>query len=516
MTELQGTLPTARSAPRVVTVLIAAIVLAGLPAAIQSGVALLVFLPYALVGALLVIRRPRNIIGWVLIGIGWAFLLGFQNVFGGASVRDGTGSPLAQLVAWEQGWSWFGAFGLFVVVTIIFPSGRLPAGRWRIPGVAVIVATWLAIGLISLAPMITVTSPDASGPMTIPNPAASVIPGPVYSRLASATQVGVVVVLAALFAGCGAMVVRTRRARGLEHQQLRWLMTALSAVALTIAYSFAVQGIFGDSVADIALAPVILAFVAVPVSIGVAVLRYRLYEIDTIINRTILYGAVTLALLAAFGVANIGLQRLLEATTGAHSELLTGAIGIGVGTLYGPIRRRIQPGVDRFLPGRAMLTLLFTDIVASTERIVELGDERWRVLLGRYRSAVRQELSRYGGHEVDTAGDAFFATFEHPSPGVACAVAIRSAAERLGIQLRTGVHLGECEMRGEKVSGIEVHTAARIMAAAADGEILLSEGVRDAITDTGFPTTDRGSRELKGVPGAWRLYALHGNGSAVI
>jgi class 3 adenylate cyclase len=328
--------------------------------------------------------------------------------------------------------------------------------------------------------------------------------------------VGVVVVVATLFAGCGSMVVRTRRARGLEHQQLRWLMSALSAVALTTAYSFVVQGIFGDNVPDLLLAPLILAFIAVPISIGVAVLRYRLYEIDTIINRTVLYGGVTLALLAAFGIANIGLQRLLETTTGARSELLTGAIGIGVGTLYGPIRRWIRPGVDRLLPGRAMLTLLFTDIVGSTERIVELGDEQWRVLLGRYRGGVRQELSRYSGQEVDTAGDAFFATFERPSLGVGCAVAIRSAAEKLGIQLRTGVHLGECEMRGEKVSGIEVHTAARIMAAASAGEILLSASVRDAIPQAAFPTGDRGTHELKGVPGAWRLYALHGNGSAVI
>jgi class 3 adenylate cyclase len=507
MTDLGATFPTVRSAPRIVTVLIAAIVLAGLPAAIQSGIGLVVFLPYALVGALLVIRRPRNTIGWLLIGIGWAFLLGFENVFGAASLRDGTASPLAQLVAWEQGWSWLGAFGLFVVVTIVFPSGRLPTGRWRVPALALIIATWLAIGLISLARDITVSDPDRSGAMSIANPAASVIPEPLYSWLASATALGVVVVVAALFVGCGGMVIRTRRARGLEHQQLRWLMTALSAVALTVAYSFVVQGIFGDSLADIALAPVILAFIAVPVSIGVAVLRYRLYEIDTIINRTVLYGAVTLALLAAFGMVNLGLQRLLEATTGAQSELLTGAIGIGVGTLYGPIRRRIQPGVDRFLPGRAMLTLLFTDIVGSTERIVELGDERWRVLLGRYRSAVRQELSRYSGHEVDTAGDAFFATFEQPSPGVACAVAIRSAAEKLGIHLRTGIHLGEVEMRGEKVSGLEVHTAARIMAAAGADEILLSAPAREAVA-TQFPTSDRGTHKLKGVPGAWQLYAL--------
>jgi class 3 adenylate cyclase len=176
--------------------------------------------------------------------------------------------------------------------------------------------------------------------------------------------------------------------------------------------------------------------------------------------------------------------------------------------LYVPIRRIVRPLVDRFLPGRSLLALLFTDIVGSTEQIVALGDERWRLLLGRYRAAVRQELSRYSGHEVDTAGDAFFATFERPAQAVSCAVAIRSAAAPLGIELRTGIHLGEVEMRGEKVSGLEVHAAARIMAAASVGEILLSAPIREALADEAFALVDRGDHVLKGVPGEWRLHAL--------
>jgi class 3 adenylate cyclase len=508
MTASQAMAPT-RPASVFVTILVAAIVLAGVPSAVLSGIPLLVYLPYALVGALLVIRRPRNPIGWLLVGVGWALLAGFGRVPATAeSLRTGTASPLVMLMAWQQGWSWLGAFGLFVVITVIFPAGRLPIGRWRGIGLATIVGAWLAIALISLAPVISVVSSDGSGPITIANPAASVIQQPLFSWLAKTTPVAIVILLAALLIGAASMIVRTRGARGLERQQVRWLVAALSAVALTIVYTFIVSGLFGDALPEIALLPLIITFIAVPVSVGIAVLRYRLYEIDTIINRTVLYGGVTLTLLAGFGVANIGLQRLLESTTGQRSELLTGVLGIGVGLLYGPIRTRVRPVVDRFLPGRALLTLLFTDIVGSTEHIVELGDERWRMLLGRYRAVVRQELSRYGGHEVDTAGDAFFATFDRPSSGVGCAVTIRSAVEMLGIHLRTGVHLGECEMRGEKVSGIEVHTAARIMAAAADGEILLSAAVRDAIAENQFATSYRGSHELKGVPGAWQLYAL--------
>lgn len=507
MTASQAMVPT-RPASLIVAALIAAIVLAGVPSALLNGTAWLVYLPYAAVGALLVIRRPRNIIGWLLVGIGWAILAGFEALPATAqSLRDGTASPLVMLLAWQQGWSWLGAFGCFVIITVTFPAGRLPRGRWRGVGVATILAAWLGVALISLSPQITVGPSDSPEPITIANPAAMVIPEPLFSWLGNLTPFGAVLP-ASLLVGAGSMVIRTRGTQGLERQQVRWLVASVSAVALSTVFSFIVSGIFGDSVLDIALLPLLVAFVAVPVSIAIAILRYRLYEIDTIINRTVLYGAVTLALLAAFGIANIGLQQLLEATIQQRSDLLTGALGIGVGLLYGPIRTRIRPIVDRFLPGRALLTLLFTDIVGSTERIVELGDERWRMLLGRYRAAVRQELSRYGGHEVDTAGDAFFATFERPGSGVGCAVTIRSAVEELGIHLRTGVHVGECEMRGEKVSGIEVHTAARIMAAAADGEILLSAAARDAIPEDQFPTTDRGSHELKGVPGAWQLYAL--------
>jgi len=277
-------------------------------------------------------------------------------------------------------------------------------------------------------------------------------------------------------------------------------------MALAIVFTFVASALFGDL--DVVYLPLFAGLIAVPVSVGIAVLRYRLYDIDTIINRTVLYGAVTLGLLAVFGAANIGLQRLLEPWTGGQSAILAGFVGLAVGTQYGNLRRWVRPIVDRFLPGRALLTLLFTDIVGSTERIVELGDQRWRALLGRYRSAVRQELTRYGGHEVDTAGDAFFATFDRPTPGVGCAVAIRSAVTAVGLQVRTGVHLGECEMRGEKVSGIEVHAAARIMAAAGAGEILLSSALRDALAGSDFETADRGRHALKGVPGDWQLYAL--------
>jgi class 3 adenylate cyclase len=120
---------------------------------------------------------------------------------------------------------------------------------------------------------------------------------------------------------------------------------------------------------------------------------------------------------------------------------------------------------------------------------------------------VRQELARYRGHEVNTAGDAFFATFERPLDGLRCAWAIRSAVRGLGLETRTGLHQGECEMRGEQPSGLAVHTAARVMAAAGEGEILVSAAMRDALAQADLALVDRGRHELRGVPGEWQLYA---------
>jgi class 3 adenylate cyclase len=158
-------------------------------------------------------------------------------------------------------------------------------------------------------------------------------------------------------------------------------------------------------------------------------------------------------------------------------------------------------------PDRVLATVLFTDIVGSTRRAVELGDRRWRELLGAHDAAVRRELERFRGHEVDTAGDGFFATFDGPARAVRCALSIGSAAREIGVDVRAGIHTGECELDGEKVRGIAVHTGARVAALAAPGEVLISQTVKDLTAGSGLEFEDRGVHELKGVPGEWRLYA---------
>jgi class 3 adenylate cyclase len=158
-------------------------------------------------------------------------------------------------------------------------------------------------------------------------------------------------------------------------------------------------------------------------------------------------------------------------------------------------------------PDRVLATVLFTDIVGSTERAAELGDRRWRELLEAHHAAVRGELERFRGREVDTAGDGFLATFDGPARAIRCATAIRGAVERLGLTTRAGLHTGECELHGNNVSGLAVHMGARVAALARPGEVLVSSTVKDLVAGSGIEFDDRGVHELKGIPGDWRLYA---------
>jgi class 3 adenylate cyclase len=159
-------------------------------------------------------------------------------------------------------------------------------------------------------------------------------------------------------------------------------------------------------------------------------------------------------------------------------------------------------------PDRVLATVLFTDIVDSSQRAAELGDRAWRELLGVHHAAVRRQLERFQGREVDTAGDGFLASFDGPARAVRCAYAIREAVGELGLEVRAGLHTGEVELADGKVTGIAVHTGARVAALAAPGEVLVSNTVKDLVAGSGLEFDDRGTHELKGVPGEWRLYAV--------
>jgi class 3 adenylate cyclase len=149
-----------------------------------------------------------------------------------------------------------------------------------------------------------------------------------------------------------------------------------------------------------------------------------------------------------------------------------------------------------------LAAILFTDIVGSSRLAAETGDRRWQELLSRHYAIVRRELRRFGGRELDTAGDGFFASFERPGDAVRCACAASEAVRVLGIELRAGIHFGECETGGGKLGGIGVHTAARIMGQADAGEVWISGTTRDLVAGSRFSFAERGRHELKGIPGS--------------
>jgi class 3 adenylate cyclase len=165
-------------------------------------------------------------------------------------------------------------------------------------------------------------------------------------------------------------------------------------------------------------------------------------------------------------------------------------------------------------PDRVLASVLFTDIVGSTQQAAKLGDRRWREVLEGHDELVRRELASHGGREVKSTGDGFLATFDGPAAAIRCACAIRDDVRSLGLEVRAGVHTGECEARNGDVGGMAVHIGARVSAQASPGEVLVSSAVRDLVVGSGIEFAERGTHELKGVPGTWQLLAVAEAGPA--
>jgi class 3 adenylate cyclase len=476
-------------------------------------VEIVVPISWAVLGGLVASRQPRNAMGWLFLAIALAnAILGLTTQYAryaNVTAPDAVFSPWIPWFGYVVGSLIYPA-GLAPITMLLLPNGRLLSPRWG-------VVVWAGVALTAVLLAVAVLDPElitVPGLTDVPSPTG--IAALAGINAGAIGSIGYVVGLTVVGAAGASVVIRLRRAGGDERLQLRWVAyTTAFAVALNIVYTLVALLLLPvDTVIAWSPIVVILGFgIAMPAGIAAAILRYRLYDLDLLLNRTILYGAVTVVLLATLGLANLVAQSAVESLFGQQSGLVAAALGLGAGLAFAPMRRWLRPIVDRALPARSRLTLLFTDIVESTQAIVDLGDERWRDVLSRFRVLVRRELGHFRGREINTAGDAFFAVFDRPIRALECAVAMRDGVNELGLRIRIGLHWGEVEMRGEQVTGLAVHAAARVMDQAGEGQIFLSGDMAEALGGS-VPLHELGTRELRGVPGKWRLFEVNPPGAS--
>jgi len=331
-------------------VVLALLLAGGFAVALTSALGVLFFVPYALIGALLAIRRPGNSIGWLLVAIGWALaLLDVAPI-------DATAQQFALgTVSWSQaviavlsgGATVKAVFLLLFALAVVFPSGRLPGGRWRrILGAVLAIGVGLVV-VSAIAPTITVSLSWSAESTSVANPIAIASTAPIWRLLDLSALTLPVVIL--MVCGTVSLVVRYRRAEGMERQQLRWVVAAIAFLIAAFPAGF-VLSLLVPSTANagsgLAWTGAIVGFPLVPTAIGIAVLRYRLYAIDRIISRTISWAVLTVLLGGAFAGLVLALQALLAPLTGSN-ELAVAGSTLLVAALFGPLRRRVQRVVDR-------------------------------------------------------------------------------------------------------------------------------------------------------------------------
>ena len=305
------------------------------------------YLPYATVGSILVTRRPANAIGWVLFALGWTFAISFLPIPATADdLQMRTASPLAEALAWLHGVGAPLTLALFALLALIFPSGRLAAGRWRRAAAVLLVLTWGLVALSALWPVLTVLPAGPAGTIEIPNPIALLPPSILGTRLMSNPAVAALPVI--LIASITAIITRYARAGGLERLQLHWLVAALASIVLAVLAGLVIIAVLGPGAA-IAWVPAAVAFMLPPIAIGIAVMRYRLYEIDLIINRALVYGALGLIVAAAYVVLATVLGRL----AGGEGSPATATVATVIAALVALAgRQAVQHAIDRLLYGR--------------------------------------------------------------------------------------------------------------------------------------------------------------------
>ncbi len=338
--------PGVRTQARLAQRLLAVAFLAGAVISAPSGFGLLWFVPYAGVGTVLAVRRPRSPIGWILLALGWAFVLVTLPVNATAEqFATGTVDPITAVGGILSATMGAAGFYLLAVLAIVFPSGRLPTGRWHRVAFAGIAVGLVCVVAQAFAPLISVSLWGSSTSGKVRNPAAFLPDLPIWQVANPDTLILPVVAL--MISAAISLVVRYQGARGVERQQLRWLTAALAFVVVAVLTGFVIgQLIPAAAESGVVWLGAVVAFPCIPVAIGIAVMRYRLYEIDRIISRTIGWVVVTAILAAVFAIVIVGLQAVLAPVI-ANNTVAVAASTLLAAALFQPLRRRVQLAVDR-------------------------------------------------------------------------------------------------------------------------------------------------------------------------
>ena len=323
-----------------------ALLILGTGLALPNPVGLLYFLSHATVGAVLVARRPGNVVSWLLLVIGFMYIPTSATFdVDAAALVAGTASTRDFLLSWLGAWGNLVVFFGYVALSILYPSGHLPSGRWRRPAIAFLVFCVAFLAVAATLPEYAVLLDSSVTPMMVPNRFAIFSDLPPWSVLPTDGSM-VLITLVLMAIGAGSLIVRYRRSTGTLRLQLRWLGASLAFVVVGLAIGLGTLLVFGEASGGVGWVPAIVAFVSVPVSIGVAVLRYRLYDIDRIISRTISYGLISATLVAVYAGLIVLLQAPLSSVTGGDTLAVAGSTLVVAG-VFQPLRRRIQGTVDR-------------------------------------------------------------------------------------------------------------------------------------------------------------------------
>jgi hypothetical protein len=323
-----------------------ALLAVGLGLALVDPFTLLSYVSYGSIGALLAIRRPRNPIGWLLIAIAFGFV-GTTSTPGvdAAALAAGTVSNWEKVQVWVTGWSGSASYVCLFALMLIFPSGHLPVGRWRLPSRILLLFCLVLIVLTALAPTISFTGEGGVETVVVPNPFAVLPDLPLWSALPP-SDTFLMTIIGLLVLGVGSIIVRYRRSTGVLQLQLRWLVAAVTLVVAAVLVGLVSLALLADVIGGLGWIPAIATFPTVPIAVVVAVLRYRLLEIDRIVSRTVGYALVTGILAVVYAGTILLIQGALVAVTQAQTIAVAASTLLAF-ALFQPLRRRVQRAVDR-------------------------------------------------------------------------------------------------------------------------------------------------------------------------